>query len=310
MNNQMKGYLLGAAAAASYGTNPLFSLPLMQAGIDANSVLFIRYLFAIPILALIMLVRRQGFGLRRGQVLPLVILGLTMALSSMALYVSYLYLGSAIASTLLFIYPILVTVIMVLCFHERVKMLTVLCIVLAMSGIALLYRGDGGEVLSPVGLLLVFLSALSYAVYLVAVNGRRLRGIPTLKLTLYIIFFGLFLFSFRFQPQTISVLNAHPTLWIHAFCMALMPTAVSLLCTGAAISKIGSTPVAIMGALEPVTAVAFAVTVFHETMTMRLALGMLLVIIAVTLIIAGDSINFRPTLVRRILPDRRRHRSS
>ena len=234
MNSKVKGYLLGAAAAASYGTNPLFAMPLMQAGIDAYSVLFIRYLFAIPMLALMMVARGRGFGLRRPQVLPLVALGVAMALSSLTLYTSYLYLGTAIASTLLFIYPILVTVIMALCFHERIRAVTVVCIVLAMSGIALLYRGDGGEVLSPIGLLLVFLSALSYAIYLVAVNGKRLREVPTLKLTLYVIFFGLFLFAFRFRSESIGILQSQPTLWLYAFAIALFPTAVSLLCTSAA----------------------------------------------------------------------------
>ena len=51
-NDAIKGYGLGALAAASYGTNPLFALPLLGAGIDAYSVLFLRYLFAIPMLAL------------------------------------------------------------------------------------------------------------------------------------------------------------------------------------------------------------------------------------------------------------------
>lgn len=307
MNYKVKGYLLGAAAAASYGTNPLFAMPLMQAGIDAYSVLFIRYLFAIPMLALMMVARGRGFGLRRPQVLPLVALGVAMALSSLTLYTSYLYLGTAIASTLLFVYPILVTVIMALCFHERIRVVTVVCIVLAMSGIALLYRGDGGEVLSPIGLVLVFLSALSYAIYLVAVNGKRLREVPTLKLTLYVIFFGLFLFAFRFRPESIGILQSQPTLWLYAFAIALFPTAVSLLCTSAAISHIGSTPVAILGALEPVTAVAFAVTVFHEPMTVRLAVGMVLVIMAVTVIIAGGSINHQLLRIRRMFPSLRKH---
>ena len=80
---------------------------------------------------------------------------------------------------------------------------------LATFGIALLYRGDGGEVLNATGLLLVFLSALSYAIYLVAVNSRRMKEIPTLKLTFYVIVFGLFLFAFKFQPSCIHILNSN-----------------------------------------------------------------------------------------------------
>lgn len=302
----LTGYLLGALAAASYGTNPLFALPLLNAGIDAFSVLFLRYVFALPMLALIMKARGRGFGLRRTQLLPLVALGLLMAASSLTLYVSYAYIGAAIASTLLFIYPILVTIIMAVFFHERASMVTIFSILLATTGIALLYRGEGGVVLSPTGLLLVFLSALSYAIYLVWVNGRSIREIPTLKLTFYVIFFGLFLFAFRFDVHTFAILNAQPLLWLSALSMALFPTALSLLCTSAAIQRIGSTPVAILGALEPVTAVAIAVLLFNEVLTPRLAIGMLLVIVAVTLIIGGPTVAHYILRVRKMFPRRNR----
>ena len=310
MTDSFKGYSLGVIAAASYGTNPLFALQLLNAGVDAFSVLFLRYLFAIPMLALMMVVRGRGFGLRWCQVLPLMLLGILMALSSLTLYVSYAYIGAAIASTLLFIYPILVTVIMALCFHERMSVLTVICIILATTGIGLLYRGDDGAVLNAFGLLLVFLSALSYAIYLVTVNHGELKQIPTLKLTLYVVFFGLFLFAFRFQVNTFAILSEQPLLWLSAFCMALFPTAVSLICTSAAIQKVGSTPVAILGAMEPVTAVAIAILIFHELLTVRLAIGMLLVIISVTFIIAGGNITHHLLRVRKMFPRNLRHRSA
>ena len=181
--------------------------------------------------------------------------------------------------------------------------------VLATAGIGLLYRGDDGAVLDPYGLLLVFLSALSYAIYLVAVNKGRMKEIPTLKLTLYVIVFGLFLFAFRFQPATFSILSAKPLLWVSAFCMALFPTAISLLCTSAAIQKIGSTPVAILGAMEPVTAVAIAILIFNEQLTVRLSIGMLLVITSVTFIIAGGSITHHLLRVRKMFPRIRRNRN-
>lgn len=306
MKKTVKGYGLGVLAASSYGMNPLFALPLLGAGIDAYSVLFLRYAFAIPMLAVMMVVRGRGFGLRRGQVVPLIVLGLLMALSSLTLYVSYAYIGAAIASTLLFIYPILVTIIMALCFHEHVTKLTVACIVLATVGIGLLYRGDGGAALSPQGLLLVFLSALSYAIYLVAVNRGQMKEIPTLKLTLYVIASGLLLFALRFRLQTFDILAAQPWLWVAAFCMALFPTALSLLATSEAIHCIGSTPVAILGAMEPVTAVLIAILIFGESLTPRLALGMLCIIAGVTLIIAGGSITHHLLRVRKMFPRLRR----
>ncbi|RRD02206.1 DMT family transporter [Prevotella sp. OH937_COT-195] len=302
MNNSFKGYVLGILAAASYGTNPLFALPLLNAGIDASSVLFIRYLLAIPMLATIMVARGRGFGLKRNQWIPLATLGLLMAASSLLLYVSYAYIGAAIASTLLFVYPIMVTIIMALFFHEKVSVLTVFSIVLAMTGIGLLYRGGDGRALSLAGLVMVAGSALSYAIYLVWVNMPRLKDVPTLKLTLYVIFFGTFLYAYNFDTDSFNILSNSPWLWADALAMAFFPTAFSLLCTSAAIQKIGSTPVAILGAFEPVSAVLFAVTIFNEPMTLRLGMGILLIISSVTLIIsAGSVVNFLMR-VRKMFP--------
>ena len=170
MNDKAKGYLLGAVAAASYGMNPLFALPLYKAGMDPDSVLFFRYLFALPILAVMIKVRGRSFGIHKKEVFPLIIMGLLMAFSSLTLFQSYNYMDAGIASTLLFVYPIMVAIIMAIGFKEKIKTLTVLCIVMALGGIALLYKGGDGSTLSITGTMLVMASSLSYASYIVGVN--------------------------------------------------------------------------------------------------------------------------------------------
>ena len=119
MNVKAKGYILGAVAAATYGMNPLFALPLYKAGMNPDSVLFFRYLFAIPVLGMMIVARGRSFKLKRKEVLPLIIMGLLVALSSLALFQSYNYMDVGIASTLLFVYPILVALIMWIAFKDR-----------------------------------------------------------------------------------------------------------------------------------------------------------------------------------------------
>lgn len=197
MNIKAKGYVLGAVAAATYGMNPLFALPLYKEGMDPDSVLFFRYLFAIPILGIMIKARGRNFQLKRKEIFPLVIMGLLVALSSLTLFQSYNYMEAGIASTLLFVYPIMVALIMALGFREKITFLTILCIILALGGIALLYEGGDGSTLSLTGTLLVMISALSYAIYIVGVNQSALKDIATLKLTFYILLFGLSLFLVR-----------------------------------------------------------------------------------------------------------------
>lgn len=164
MNGKAKGYILAAIAAATYGMNPLFALPLYQTGMDPDSVLFFRYLFAIPILGIMIKARGRDFKIQQKEILPLIALGLLVALSSLTLFQSYNFMDAGIASTLLFVYPIMVALIMVAFFKEKMTLLTILCILMVLGGIVLLFKGGDGSTLSMTGILLVMASALSYAI--------------------------------------------------------------------------------------------------------------------------------------------------
>ena len=302
MNVKAKGYILGAVAAATYGMNPLFALPLYKAGMNPDSVLFFRYLFAIPVLGMMIVARGRSFKLKRKEVLPLIIMGLLVALSSLALFQSYNYMDVGIASTLLFVYPILVALIMWIAFKEKLTLPTVLCILLALGGIGLLYKSGDGSTLNLTGIILVMISALSYAIYIVGVNQSTLKNLATLSLTFYVLLFGLVLFLVRVDfGQSLRVAETW-YLWGNLIALSIFPTAISFLCTTQAIQYIGSTPTAILGALEPLTAVFFGVVVFGESLTLRLSCGMLMIILAVTLIIAGGNITIYLVRFRKLFP--------
>ncbi|CAK7049950.1 MAG: hypothetical protein PARBA_01749 [Parabacteroides sp.] len=302
MNAKVKGYILGTIAAATYGMNPLFTLPLYKTGMDPDSVLFFRYLFAIPILGIMIKARGRNFKLKRKEIFPLIILGFLVAFSSLALFQSYNYMEAGIASTLLFVYPILVALIMALFFKEKLSLQTILCILLALGGIALLYKSSDGATLNPTGVLLVMGSALSYAIYIVGVNLPKLKDIATLKLTFYILIFGMSLFLIRVDFGRSLHIVDNWYLWGNLIALAVFPTAISFLCTTLAVQYVGSTPTAILGALEPLTAVFFGVTIFGEALTPRLSCGIFMIILAVTLIIAGSNVTSYLIRFRKLFP--------
>ena len=304
MTPKLKGYLLGIIAAATYGMNPLFALPLYEAGMNPDSVLLLRYLVAIPILGIMLLWRGRNFRLKRRELPPIISLGLLFSLSSLTLFQSYNYMDAGIASTLLFIYPILVAIIMATLFKERLSKQTILCIIVTLCGIALLYSNDDGSTLSLMGVMLVFASAISYAIYIVGINKTSLRNVATLKISFYVLTFGSLLFLSRllvthdFQVPSTDEWR----LWINILCRAVFPTVLSLVCTTKAIQYIGATPTAILGALEPVTAVVIGVSVFGEVITSRIAIGLLLIIISVTFVISDGNITLHLTRFRKMFP--------
>ena len=302
MNTKTKGYILGTIAAATYGMNPLFALPLYQGGMNPESVLFFRYMMAIPILAVMIKARGRSFKINRKETMTLIVMGLLVAISSLTLFQSYNYMEAGIASTILFVYPIMVALIMSLVFKEKLTMMTGLCLLLALGGISMLYKGGDGTTLSLTGTLLALASALTYAIYIVGINQTVLKSTATLTVTFYVLVFGVTLFIIRLLTGTALTTPDKWYLWLNVLALSVFPTAISFLCTTSAIQYIGSTPTAILGALEPVTAIIFGITIFGERMTLRESIGIVMILIAVTLVIAGGSISIHLLRFRKMFP--------
>lgn len=295
MNSSVRGATCGVIAAVAYGTNPLFSLNLYAVGMDVESVLFYRFAFAALVLGAAMLLTRHSLAVSRRQLMALVPAGVVFAMSSQTLYQSFLYMDAGVACSILFIYPILVAVIMTLFFHERASLLTYGCIALATAGIAMLYQGDGSGALSTVGLMLVVASSLCYALYIVGVDHSVLRIVPSARMTFWVlasgaaVFFALSGFGARLHP-----IGADPAVVANVVGVALVPTIIPILFINIAIKDVGPTYSAIIGALEPVTALVIGASVFGEHITGRIALGALMILVAVTLIVARPLLHRLP----------------
>ena len=288
MNEQskIKGYIAGIVAAIAYGTNPLGALFLYQEGFNPPSVIFYRFTFAVIILAVILLVQKVPFKITKYEFKVLLSLGMLFAASALSLYTSFKHLDSGVASTILFAYPVMVAVIMAVFFKEKASMMMILSIILSIIGILLLYQGDGEAKMSLWGVILVLISSLTYAVYIVVVNRTQI-SMPPFKMTFYIMAFAavvIALYSFCVPGSRIMAIPSWTALgWI---CMvAIVPTIIAMTMLNIGILHAGSTPTAILGALEPVTAVCISVLVFDGLFTVRLVCGIALILAAVLLII-------------------------
>lgn len=287
MGLRVKGFAAGILAAVFYGTNPLGTLPLYADGINSGSVLFYRYGISVITFIIWLLLRGESLKIKWGHAIKLAILGVMFSMSSLTLYESFHYMNAGVASTILFSYPIMTALIMVMFYHERINWRTTFAILLAISGIALLYRGggNGGTTLSAIGVILVLFSSLLYALYIVYVKQFKVEGMSSEKFTAWIIFFGwiaLIIFM-HFKGERLQLL--HGTQWLWGIQLAWLPTVGSLFLINIAIKLIGATPTAIMGAIEPVTAVAISCCLFGEEFTLRLFCGIVLILSAVILII-------------------------
>lgn len=293
MKRQTTGILNGALAAASYGTNPLFALPLYAGGIEVNSVLFYRYAFAVIMYGLwLKFVKKISFKITFKEFVPLLILGLLFSLSSLTLFDAFRYIEAGIACTILFIYPLLVAIIMTLFFKEKITKTVIFAILLTSAGIALLYNGKPDSALNPHGVCTVLLSALLYALYIVGVKKiKAVNHIKTDKLSFYVMLFGLLVYVYNLKFCTQLQIIHSPFLWMCTLALALFPTIISLETLSISIKLVGSTTTAILGALEPLTAIFFGVIFFQEQLTVKICTGVFLILFGVFLIITRKRIH-------------------
>jgi len=289
-----KGISCGILAAVCYGTNPLGALPLYEEGVNTSSVLFYRFSLAVIMLGFMLIVEHKSFRLNKHELRILSFLGILFALSSITYYQSFHFMDAGIASTVLFVYPVMVAVIMACCFHEHITASTVIAIVAALTGIALLSKDDVTASFSIVGFSLVMLSALTYAVYIIVVNQSHIQLSPV-KLTFYVLLICMLsLLAYSFTSPDLSLqLPPSPRAWFYAAWLGLVPTVLSLVLMTVSVHELGATPTAIIGALEPLTAVAIGVMIFSESLTLRLVMGIIIILFAVILVVIGKNIHIK-----------------
>ncbi|QNM91820.1 DMT family transporter [Aliarcobacter cryaerophilus] len=290
MSLQTKGVILAIISAICYGMNPLGALFLYEEGLNVNSVIFYRFIFASILLAIFMIIKKDSFYLKFKEIILLALLGLLFGISAISLFNSFLYMDAGLASTVLFIYPIFVAIIMALFFKEKNSIITILSIVFAFLGVVLLYESDGANV-SNFGIFLVIVSSLCYAIYIVIIN--QYLKMSALKVTFYsMLFCTITILIHSFFDSSLNIMPlVNFNMWFYTIFLALVPTIISLLFLIKAIQLIGSTSASILGALEPLTAVLIGVYVFNEKITFWLVIGIVFILFGVILIVLKDYID-------------------
>ena len=289
INEKIKGSIFGILAAVTYGMNPLFGLPLYQRGITTASVLFYRFSFALILLGIVMLWRKQSFKIEKRQLPMLVLNGIFLSLACLFLFLSFHHIDSGIAITILFIYPVMICAIMYLFFHVKQSISTLIGMFCSLGGIALLSLGNGVGSLNWTGLVFVILSALAYAGYMVMIKVTSLKDMANETLTFYAMLFGLPLFFIALKFGT--ELQKLPDLVSLgcAFGLALFPSLFSFLFTAISIKYIGPSKTAILGALEPTTALLIGVSVFGESLKFQQVIAIVIILVSVSLVLMGKS---------------------
>lgn len=285
--NAIIGYPAGIITGITYGLNPLFAVPLMKNGAATESILFFRYFFAVLLLGLFMILRKQSFRISGKQVGALLALGLLYTSSSIFLFDAYEYIASGLATTLVFLYPVLVAIIMV--FLKVVPSWPVwLAIAATFAGVLIMTQSDGTQTINPIGVLLSVGSALVYALFIVIINrNKAIANISNTLLTFYALTVGAFVFLVKILYSDTALTAGINTGsdWLSLIGLAILPTIVSTATLAIASRNIGATKASVLGVFEPITAIVIGTLVFGEPLTTNIIVGISIAMVAVTFMI-------------------------
>lgn len=285
--NSAKGLIYAVVSSSTFGLVPLFAIPALKAGVSVNSVVFYRFAISALLVGVVLLAKRESLRIEKRQLPVIAGFAFLYAATSFLLTQSYLYIPSGLATTLHFLYPVLVTILMVVFFKERLSVPVAVATLLALGGIYLLSGSEGGEI-NPTGMALALTTVLTYASYIVGLNRSSIGRIDSLKLTFYILATGslFFLANLLVRGEGLAPVPSWTT-GIDLFLLALVPTLISNLTLILAVKHIGSTTTAVLGCMEPLTSVVMGILFLGESCSLIQAWGIGIILVAVTTVIVA-----------------------
>ena len=285
--NAIIGYPAGIITGITDGLNPLFAKPLMNAGASTEAILLFRYGIAVILLGAYLLLKKENFRITLKQAGVLLSLGLLYTASSTFLFEAYKYIASGLATTLVFLFPAMVAIIMV--FLKVVPSWPVwLSIAATFAGVMIMTGGAGAEKVNPLGVWFSIASAFVYALFIVIINKSKvISSIPNSLLTFYALLTGTFFFIGRclFSGADLMAGIDGGMAWCNLIGLAVLPTIVSTASLAVATRNIGATKASVLGVFEPITAILVGTVVFGEALTPNIIAGILISIVAVTFMI-------------------------
>ena len=285
--NAIIGYPAGIITGITYGLNPLFAKPLMEAGASTEAILFFRYGIAVLLLGAYLILKKESFRINLRQAGVLLGLGLLFSSSSAFLFEAYKYIASGLATTLVFLFPVMVAIIMV--FLKVVPSWPVwLSIAATFAGVMIMTGGSGSEPVNPTGVWFSIAAAFFYALFIVIINrSKAISSIPNSLLTFYALLAGTVFFLTRCAlkgEELMAGLDGFMP-WVNLIGLAVLPTIVSTAGLAVATRNIGATKASVLGVFEPITAILIGTVVFGEVLTPNIIAGILISVVAVTFMI-------------------------
>lgn len=280
----LNGYLAVLVSAVIFGCMPLMVKRIYADGMNSLSVVFLRNLLSLPVVALLALCRNKTLKIDPKALPSVALIGaLGSCVTPVLLFSSYFFMASGTATVLHFIYPAAVVVGGVLFYRERVTRGNLISVLICILGISLFYTP--GQPLDWRGCALAIISGFTYAAYILTLAHFRHREIRGFLLNFYIFGINSFLMLAVCLLSSSLTFPTNAGIWALCFFFAVVINVCSVYLFQWGTLVIGGQQAAILSTMEPITSVFVGILAFQETMDLRTIIGSALVIFASILIV-------------------------
>ena len=290
----LNGIFYACISSASFGFSPLFSIGLLAAGLSNSDVLSYRWALAAIVLMVYAAVKGKTLRINSlDEAWKIALLSGLRALTSVTLLIGYANIASGIASTINFMYPVIVVFWMMLVHGEQKSWINLAAIALSILGVYLKASGDGLKIEggnTALGLACSIISAVSFAAYYILMKKTRADKIEVVKFTTWIMIMCAVYFIIGGLIVDGGITLVHDgKLWLYILGLALWSTMISNFTGVKAVRRIGPTLTSILGALQPLTAVILGVLFLDEHLGFKSIAGIVLILTAVLMVVTHQN---------------------
>lgn len=296
----LKGIIFALISSGTFGLVPLFSLPLIVPGlrpegvaaIGIPTILFYRFLFSSATMGAVCVYKKTSLKISIKDLAVVFFLALLYAATAKFIVDSYEYIASGLATTVHFLYPIFVSIVMIIFYKEKKSAVLLIASLLSLLGVGMMcWHGEPSPALFK-GLILAAITIFTYGLYIVGLNKSRISDMNFDSLTFYVLLMGCLIFLFYCLVTTgIEPITLGKD-WMNLILLGFFATFISDLCLVLAVKHAGSTITSILGSMEPVVAVLVGTLFFAEHFDFISGIGLMFVLLSVTLVIV---FNKKPT---------------
>ena len=272
--SESRGTAMVIASAVLFGLMPLLTKIAYAGGCGTCTVVFGRFAFGAAASALAAaLGGHRLFDLSARELRRLLVLSALYAATPVLLYGSYRHIGTGLATTLHFTYPVTVMLLDIRLFHARADRRFVLC---------LCGPGEGG---GPRGAALAALSGVSYAVYILLLGKSGLRRVPVTVITFWLSLFSAGEIGLLSALTGSLTVPQGPAAWAAVAGLGVLSTTLAVALFQAGVFLCGEVKASLLSTFEPLTGTVLGVLVFHEAVTPRSLAGAGLILLSVVLLV-------------------------